>query len=185
MRQLRGPHSTTLDTGDGAAAASAPEAAGSKTQRKREMQALQELGVALAALPATRLAALDLPEPLREAFAALPRITAHKARRRHLQLIGKLMRSVDPEPLRRALDDASGGSRAAVALMHRCERLRERLLADDAALTALLDQHPGLDAQPLRALIRSARRELAVGSPPRHARELYRTLHDLLQTASP
>ncbi|MFN7778132.1 MAG: ribosome biogenesis factor YjgA, partial [Betaproteobacteria bacterium] len=100
------------------------------------------------------------------------------------QLIGKLMRSVDPEPLRRALDEAQGKSRAAVALMHRCERLREQLLADDAALTALLDEHPGLDAQPLRALIRAARREQAAGQPPRHARELYRALHDLLKAAA-
>lgn len=155
----------------------------SKSQRKREMQALQYLGVELAALPASRLATLDLPEPLRDAFADLPRITRHEARRRHVQLIGKLMRSVDAEPLRRALDEANGNSRAEVALMHRCERLREQLLADDAALTALLDEHPGLDAQPLRVLIRSARREQAAGAPPRprHARELYRTLRDLLQ----
>jgi ribosome-associated protein len=157
----------------------------SKSERKREMQSLQDLGAMLAALPAARRATLDLPEPLREAFAELPRISAHEARRRHLQLIGKLMRSVDPAPLRRALDEANGTSRAAVALMHRAERLRDALLADDAALTTLLDEHPGLDAQPLRALIRSARRERTTGTPPRHARELYRRLHDLLQAATP
>ncbi|MFN7778894.1 MAG: ribosome biogenesis factor YjgA, partial [Betaproteobacteria bacterium] len=156
----------------------------SKSERKREMQALQDLGVELAALPASRLAALDLPEPLREAFADLPRITQHEARRRHLQLIGKLMRSVDPAPIQEALDQANGKSRVAVALLHRCERLRDALLADDAALTTLLDEHPGLDAQPLRALIRSARREHAAGNPPRHARALYRTLHELLQTTA-
>jgi ribosome-associated protein len=152
----------------------------SKSQRKRDMHALQALGVELATLPASRLAALDLPEPLREAFAELPRITRHEARRRHLQLIGKLMRSVDPEPLQRALDEAQGKSHAAVALMHRCERLRDALLADDAALTVLLNDHPALDAQPLRALIRAARREQAAGQPPRQARELYRSLHALL-----
>jgi ribosome-associated protein len=152
----------------------------SKSQRKRDMHALQALGVDLAALPATRLAALDLPEPLREAFTQLPRITRHEARRRHLQLIGKLMRSVDPEPLQRALDEAHGSSRTAVALLHRCEKLRDALLADDAALTTLLAEHPGADAQRLRALIRAARREQAAGQPPRQTRELYRSLNALL-----
>lgn len=153
----------------------------SKTQRKKEMTALQDLGAALARLAADRLARIDLPERLREAIIETRRITDHEGRRRQLQYVGKLMRGVDAEPIRRALDELTHGSRAAIERMHRCERWRDRLIDDDAALTELLADHPGLDAQPLRAAIRAARRERAEGSAPKHARELYRWLHDHLR----
>jgi ribosome-associated protein len=156
----------------------------SKTQRKLAMTELQRLGEEMLRLTPEQLARLDLPETLRDALHAAARIHAHEGRRRQLQYIGRLMRQVDPEPIRRALEDASGGSRAAVSLMHRCERLRDQLLDDDAALTAFLAGHPGVDAQPLRTLIRAARRERAQGTAPRQARELYRFLHaTLLKTA--
>lgn len=155
----------------------------SKTQRKQEMTARQALGVRLVGLNPTQLAQLALPEPLREAIAAARGITAHEARRRQLQYVGKLMRQVEPEPIERALADLTGDSRAAVALLHRCERWRERLLADDAALTELLDEHPAADVQALRALIRAARREHDGGQPPRHSRALYRWLHETLGRA--
>jgi ribosome-associated protein len=153
----------------------------SKTARKQEMHALQRLGVELAGLPAEQLRRLDLPEPLLDALLAAQKITSHEGRRRHLQYVGKLMRRVDPEPLRRVLEDGRGESRAAVALMHQAERWRDRLLEDDAVLTEFLALHPAVDVQALRAQIRSARRERVDNRPPRHARELYRVLHALLQ----
>ncbi|HUL66417.1 MAG TPA: ribosome biogenesis factor YjgA [Burkholderiaceae bacterium] len=153
----------------------------SKTRRKQEMTALQQLGEDLLRLTPAQLARIDLPEALRDALRETRRITAHEGRRRQLQYIGRLMRQVDPEPVRRALDDATGASRAAVALMHRCERLRDRLLEDDAALTDFLSQHPHVDVQHLRALIRAARKDLATGATPKHARDLYRWLHEALQ----
>jgi ribosome-associated protein len=150
----------------------------SKSQRKREMTALQALGESLLRLSAAELARIDLPEPLREAIAEAARITSHEGRRRQLQYIGKLMRQVDPEPLRAAIDDATGESKQAVALMHRCERMRDALLADDAALDDVLADLPRADVQQLRAMIRAARREHKEGRPARHARQLYRWLHD-------
>lgn len=158
----------------------------SKTQRKKEMTALQVLGTQLVGLNAAQLQQIDLPERLREAIVAAQKITAHEGRRRQIQFIGKLMRQVEAEPIERALDDLIGDSRAAVALMHRCERWRERLLDDDAALTELLQAHARFDVQALRALIRSARRERDKQLAPRHGRELYRLLHDTLRDdASP
>jgi len=148
----------------------------SKTQRKKEMTALQALGERLTGLNAAQLARVPLPDPLRDAIVAARAISAHEARRRQLQYVGKLMRQVDPEPIERALADLAGDSRQAVDLMHRCERWRERLLADDAALTELVREHPAADVQALRALIRAARRELDDGLPPKHSRALYRWL---------
>jgi ribosome-associated protein len=153
----------------------------SKTQRKQAMTALQQLGEELLRLNATQLARIDLPETLLEALREANRITGHEGRRRQIQYIGRLMRQVDPEPIRRALGDVTGESRSAVSHMHRCERLRDRLLEDDAALTEFLAAHPHADAQPLRALIRAARREHAAQAAPKHARELYRWLHDTLR----
>jgi ribosome-associated protein len=150
----------------------------SKSQRKREMTALQDLGESLLRLSTAELARIDLPPELREAIAEMARTGSHEARRRQRQYIGKLMRQVDPEPLRAAIGDATGESKQAVALMHRCERLRDALLADDGALDGVLAELPGADVQQLRSTIRAARREHGAGQPPRHARQLYRWLHD-------
>lgn len=152
----------------------------SRTQRKKEVQALQALGEQLVDLNHEQLARMELPEELREAIEFARRVTSHEGKRRQLQYIGKLMRRVDADEIRAAFGRVTGQSRAAVALMHLAERWRERLLADDDALTALLAARPGADAQWLRATIRAARREQRDGSAPRHARLLYRWLHDNL-----
>lgn len=164
--------------------ADALDARPSKTQRKKEMTALQALGARLTRLNGEQLQRLPLPDRLREAIVAAQKITAHEGRRRQMQYIGKLMRLVEAEPIERALDDLTGDSRAAVALMHRCERWRDRLLDDDAALTDLLKTQPGADVQALRAMIRAARRERDGNLPPKHARELYRWLHEHLRESS-
>lgn len=152
----------------------------SKSQRKRDMHELQALGQRLTELSVERVARIDLPEPLAEAIAEFRRLRAHEARRRQLQLIGKLMRPLDATAVREAIDRVTGDSQAAVAAMHRAERLRERLLEDDAALTALIAEFPAADAQQLRQLVRAARRERDAARPPKSARELYRVLHALV-----
>ncbi len=150
----------------------------SKTQRKREMTALQRLGEELLDLNREQRARIELPDALRDALNAAAGISSHEARRRQLQYIGKLMRTVDPEPIRRALDNARGPSRAAVALIHRCEILRDRLLDDDGALAEFVATFPHADAQHLCATVRAARRERASNAPPRHTRALYQWLHE-------
>ena len=154
----------------------------SKTEKKRQMHALQSLGERLVKLNREQFARLDVPDELREAVDFAHRITRHEARRRHMQYIGKLMRQVDADRVRAELDRVTGESRAAVALLHRAENWRDRLLSDDDALTAFLAEYPRADAQWLRNAIRIARRD----SPPtpKHTRELYRTLHQLLENDS-
>jgi ribosome-associated protein len=146
------------------------------------MHALQSLGEQLVKLNREQFARVDVPDELREAVDFAHRVTQHEARRRHMQYIGKLMRQVDADRIRAELDRLTGESRTAVALMHRAESWRDRLLGDDEALTAFLAEHPQADAQWLRNTIRSARRE----SPPipKHTRELYRALHQMLEDES-
>jgi ribosome-associated protein len=146
----------------------------SKTKRKQEMLELQALGVALVALPEAQLDFLQ-PE-LRQAVLEAKRISAHEGRRRQLQYIGRLMRDVDPAPIRARLDALTGSSSQANARHKRIEALRKRLLADDEALTQFAATHPTADLQTLRNLIRNSRKEYEEGRPPRAYRELFRLL---------
>ena len=129
-----------------------------------------------------QLDALAIPVELLAAVREAQRITSHEARRRQLQFIGKVMRKVDPEPVRAALATVVGQSAAARAQQKRLESWRERLIGDDGALTAYAGEHPGADLQALRALIRNARREIADSKPPRAQRELFRFIRDALES---
>jgi ribosome-associated protein len=187
-RRTRHPLTGAADP-DGHAAPGAADAAPSKTRRKSEMHALQDLGEALVALDAGRLAELaaeaGLPERLVEAVAQARTITAWGGRKRQLQFIGKLMREVDPEPIRRRLDAWAHGHREDAARQHALERWRERLLAEPAALDALAAEHPRLDRPRFRALIAKARDERAQGAPPHAYRELFRELKALASDHPP
>lgn len=153
----------------------------SKTRRKRQVEELQVLGERLVGLGSERLAQLDLPGDLREAVQEARRLRSHGALRRQLQYIGRLMRGVDPEPIVARLAAWEGNSREHNAWLHRLERLRERLLADDQAVAELAQDCPGADLQRLRSLARAARKEAAQGKPPRS----YRALFDALKECIP
>jgi ribosome-associated protein len=157
----------------------------SKTQRKRVMHELQELGERLIALNPEQLAAITLPENLHDAVEQARRITRHEARRRQLQYIGRLMRAVDPEPIREKLKIWDGVSTEETARVHRIERWREELVEDDGAFGALARAHPGIDTQRVRALVRNAREERNAGRPPRAYRELFRALRDIIPDPQP
>ena len=157
----------------------------SKTQRKREMHELQALGVRLVELNSEQLDAVALPEDLRDAVERAQRITKHEARRRQLQYIGRLMRSVDPGPIREKLKVWDGVSTEETARVHRIERWRDKLLEDDGTIGALVRAHPGIDTQRLRSLVRNARDERKAGRPPRAYRELFRALRDIIPDSQP
>ena len=143
------------------------------------MHELQALGVALTRLSDSQLQSIEIPEHLRAALLEAKRIKSHEAKRRQMQYIGRLMRDVDPAPIRSRLAEVEGHSAQATARHRRLENWRERLLADDEALTAFAAEHPGADLQTLRAAIRNARKEQKEGKPPRAHRELFRILKDI------
>ena len=152
----------------------------SKSQLKREAEALQDLGRELVKLSKDQLAKLDIPDVLRGEILEARRITSHGAIRRQMQLIGKIMRDVDPEPIAEQLAEIKGESTAAKAAFHALEQWRDRLIKDDDAITAWLAQHPNTDSQQLRQLIRNARKEASEGKPPKSSRALFRMLRDYL-----
>ena len=157
----------------------------SKTARKRAMHELQTLGERLVGLNAEQLAAIALPEDLQDAIERARHITKHEARRRQLQYIGRLMRDVDPEPIREKLKVWDGVSIEETARLHRIERWREKLLEDDGGVDALVRVHPGVDTRLLGALVRKAREERSAGQPPRAYRELFRALRNIIPDSQP
>lgn len=154
----------------------------SKSQRKRESHSLQDIGEELVALSAERLSALDLPQILLDAVLDAKRISKFGALRRQMQYVGRLMREVDPDPIRARLDAWKGVSTEETARLHRMERWRTRLLEDDRALEELLAEHPGADSQRLRALVRNVQREAAAGKPPKSFRELFQALREIFDS---
>ncbi len=114
----------------------------SKSRRKRDAEALQSLGEALAAFTRADLAPLELPDRLLQAFEELGSIRSHEARRRHCQFIGRLMREVDAAPLQAFLDARSQPSRAEARLFKLTESWRDRMLeGGDDVLQAFLATH--------------------------------------------
>ena len=158
-----------------------PEERPSKTQRKKQMHDLQELGAELVELNEQQLASVELPERLLDAVKEAQRTTKFEARRRQLQYIGKLMREVDPEPIRSRLDAWKSVSRAHTARLHLLERWRTRLLEDETAITELMRDHPQADAARLRLLVRNAHREREAGQPPRSYRALFQLLNETIE----
>jgi len=151
----------------------------SKSQLKREMTALQDLGAELVALSKERLAKINMPERLRDALLDAQRFTKHEAKRRQMQYIGKIMRDIDAAPLHAAIDEIKGNSEAANIRQHRLENLRTRLMEDEAKFSDLARDYPSADIQHLRQLRRNALKEAEQGKPPRAYRELFRELRDI------
>jgi ribosome-associated protein len=156
----------------------------SKSELKRQVRALQDLGDELVALPPAELDALELPDDLRDAVVEGRRITAHGARVRQRLYIGKLLRHIDVEPIRAALARRAETDRQRIRREHVLEQWRERLLADEpAAWTELGNRVAANELQPLRALVRQARAERDAARPPAAARQLFRRLRELLAGA--
>jgi len=152
----------------------------SKTKRKKDMHALQEIGEQLVELEPKKLAEFDLPEILSDAIRQARSMQKHGARRRQLQYIGRLMREVDALPIQQKLDSWRQVSIHQTARLHQLERWRESLLSDEHALTEFAQQYPAADLQRLRSLIRNAHKERAAGKPPKSFRLLFQELQGIV-----
>ena len=154
----------------------------SKTQRKRESEALQDLGVKLLELPPEHLVRLDLPANLSEAIRIGQSITSHGASRRQRKYIGKLLRGLDVEPIRAGLAALKGEGVEAVRRLHVLERWRDRMITEgDDAVNDFVAGHPEADRQKLRQLVRDVQKERELARPPRAARQLFRHLRELVE----
>ncbi len=152
----------------------------SRSQIKRETQALQKLGERLVELSPEQLETIDMPDTLREAVLFAQRITSREARRRQLQYIGTVMRRTNPETIRQAFENRDHQSRETTQALHQLEQWREGLIQGHETLIDYLCQRfPHTDRQRLRQLVRNARKEQSQEKPPKAARQLFRYLREI------
>ena len=152
----------------------------SKTQKKQEMLALQELGEELAQLNAGQLAKIPLSDELREAIFAVQSMSKRGARYRQMQYIGRLMREVDVTHIQEALDLLRNKNNLATAHFHQLEKWRDQLIAgNEETINDILNSFSDLDIQHLRQLVRNAQKEAADGKSPKASREIFRYLKEL------
>jgi ribosome-associated protein len=154
----------------------------SKSEIKRDAEELKRLGAELIELGKNSLDKIPLDERLRSEIELAQRIKK-EGRRRQLQLIGKLLRSIDVEPIRQALDKLKNRHNQQVALFHKLEALRDRLIEEgDDAMTTVLTLYPHADRQQLRSMIRNAQKEKAGNKPPKSARLIFQYLRELAES---
>lgn len=153
-----------------------------RTQQRRDALAMLAFASQLMELPPSKLARANLPEDVLREIDHLRRITSHIARKRQLGFLAKVMRRHDDEAFdgaRTLLGENRDQQRKETAAMHRLEALRERLLDSDDTFQELIDQHPDIDRQHLRSLIRQARIERDGNKSPRAYREIFQLLKEL------
>ena len=152
----------------------------SKSEIKRDAEDLKQLGEKLVNLTKANLTKVPLDDSLKDAIELAQRLQK-EARRRQLQYIGKLLRSIDAEPIREALEKIENKHNQQQAMLHKLEILRDELVTKgDAALTDLLNEHPSADRQHLRNLIRAAQKEKEQNKPSKAYREIYQILKILI-----
>ncbi|TBV04092.1 ribosome biogenesis factor YjgA [Phytopseudomonas dryadis] len=155
----------------------------SKTQVKRELHALQDLGQRLAALKPDLQNKLPLTDALRRALEEAPKHTANAAKKRHVQFIGKLMREQDIDAILVLLDQLDASTRQYNERFHNLERWRDRLIGgSDDLLEQFVGDYPDADRQHLRQLIRQAQHETAQNKPPAASRKLFKYIRELDET---
>ncbi|KTD18802.1 alpha helix protein [Legionella lansingensis] len=154
----------------------------SKSQKKRDADALQKIGVKLIALSSNKLDTLPLPANLRQAIMDAKTIKSHGAIRRQAQLIGKLMRAADSEAILTAYQSIVAEDSAQTAAFHDLEEWRERLIDDEGneALTEFLSIYQPADMQQLRQLIKKAKEERITNKSSGAAKALFRFLRSCL-----
>jgi ribosome-associated protein len=153
----------------------------SKSQVKREMHELQKMGEELVALSAASRAKVPLDDELKDALQLADKLgNKREALRRHIQFIGRLMRTRDLEPIDQALAVLRNTNQAATRQFHKVETWRDKLLADNDAVTSFIAEYPSVDVQQLRQLIRNAKKEQEKQQPPKAYRELFQLIKPLI-----
>ena len=153
----------------------------SKSQIKREMHELQKLGEELVALSAAARAKIPLDDELQDALQLADKLgNKREALRRHIQFIGRLMRTRDLEPIEQALALLRNTNQAATRQFHKVENWRDKLIADGDAVTEFIAAYPQVDVQQLRQLIRNAKKEQEKQQPPKYYRELFQLIKPMI-----
>ena len=152
----------------------------SKSEIKRDAEALKKLGEKLVELTAANLARVPLEDNLLDAIHLAQRLQK-EARRRQLQYIGKLLRAMDVEPIQEALDKIENKHQQQQAMLHKLELLRDQMIAQgDVAINDFVTDYPQADRQQLRNWIRAAKKEQEQNKPNKAYREIFQYLKQIV-----
>jgi ribosomal 50S subunit-associated protein YjgA (DUF615 family) len=154
----------------------------SKSARKREYLELQSLGERLIGFPEEKLRDMQLDDTLIQAIVMASGIKSHSALRRQRQLIGKLMKHADPQPIRAALDTLTRSSQESKAEFKRAEEWRDRIVSGGREDLRQFFVVTGRENPALFDLVRSY--DSAASEPNRRAlrRSIFRQVHNDLST---
>lgn len=155
----------------------------SKSQKKRDAEALQKLGEQLTLLNADQLNTVPVPDEIKEAILSLKSIKGNAAKKRHVQYIGRLMRGIEEiEPVQLAYEKIIKGFAADKAHFHLVEKWRDRFLSQDKnALTDFLTQYTCDDRQALRQLVQKALKEQTNGQNHGAAKALFQLIKRIVE----
>jgi len=157
----------------------------SKSEKKRDMTALQELGKRLLELSREQVQKIEMPQELQAALLLARTLKSHSALRRQMQYIGVLMRRIDVEPIRQELNEIGKGQKRKAREFQQLELMRDNLVeGDDAVFDEIIDRFPDADIQKLRQIVRAARKEKKDNTPPKQSRALFRYLRGLSAKSS-
>ena len=152
----------------------------SRTETKNEDRALQELGKQLVSLSSEQPANIDVPEELLEAVMVARKTRKRGAKRRQMQYIGRLMRNIDPEPIRNALENIRLGDLDKARSFHKIEQWRDAIKAgEEQVIEEILASCPGAERQRLTQLARNARHDAQKGKGVKSSRMLFRYLKEI------
>ena len=153
----------------------------SKSQLKREMSALQDVGMALTKLSPEKLSTIPLSEKLRDAILEAPNIKKNSSIRRHMQFIGKLMRADDHEKIVAAFENMKESERNEARRFHQLEHWRNELIQGNKEILAtFLEQYPHTDRQQLNQLIRASQKEINQNKPQGSAKKLFQFIRQAI-----
>lgn len=152
-----------------------------KTQLKREAEALVELSKKMAEMPDNQLNTVPLPRDIYQEIKVVQQMHQNAARKRQFKLIGKMLREIDAAPIAEAVESIGMLHSHEVNAFHEIEQWRDRLIDEgDHALAELLTEHPMLDRQKLRQLMRQAAKEKQLNKPPKSSRALFKYLREAI-----
>ena len=150
----------------------------SKTEMKKDMLDLQKLGEKLAQMPLNKVKNVPMSDTLMAAMEEMQRIKKNEAKRRHMQYIGKIMRSEDVDAIRHALDLMDTSSEVYIRIQKQCEQWRDRLVQDNKAMNEYIELHPQVDRQQLRTLVRNAQKEVEKDKPGTNFKKLFQLIKE-------
>lgn len=155
----------------------------SRTKVKQEAEELQRLGERLIDLSLEQIKSMKIPDTLKKEVIFAKTITRNVARRRQLQYIGSIMRTIDPAAIVEAIDRLSMARALASSKFKQMEKIRDDLLnGDNSQIETFLNDHPRADRQKLRQFVRNANQEIAAKKTPKSSRLLFKYIREMIES---